>query len=45
MTIVAAVITIIALTYFMLLEGPAWLNRFYSLFAPTTEPRLRGIFE
>ena len=43
-TIVAAVITIIALTYFMLLEGPMWLNRFYSLFSPATERRLRGIF-
>ncbi len=43
-TIVAAVITIIALTYFMLLEGPTWLNRFYSLFSPATERRLRGIF-
>jgi predicted PurR-regulated permease PerM len=44
LTMVAAVITIIALTYFMLLEGPTWLNRFYSLFSPKTEKRLRGIF-
>jgi predicted PurR-regulated permease PerM len=44
LTMVAAVITIIALTYFMLLEGPTWLNRFYSLFSPPTERRLRGIF-
>ena len=44
LTMVAAVITIIALTYFMLLEGPTWLKRFYSLFAPKTEQRLRGIF-
>jgi predicted PurR-regulated permease PerM len=44
LTLVAAVITIIALTYFMLLEGPTWLNRFYSLFAPKTDQRLRGIF-
>jgi predicted PurR-regulated permease PerM len=44
LTLVAAVITIIALTYFMLLEGPTWLNRFYSLWAPKTEQRLRGIF-
>ncbi len=44
LTMVAAVITIIALTYFMLLEGPTWLNRFYSLLAPKTEQRLRGIF-
>ncbi len=44
LTMVAAVITIIALTYFMLLEGPTWLNRFYSLWAPNTESRLRRIF-
>jgi predicted PurR-regulated permease PerM len=44
LTMVAAVITIIALTYFMLLEGPTWLNRFYSLFSPPTEKRLRSIF-
>jgi predicted PurR-regulated permease PerM len=44
LTMVAAVITIIALTYFMLLEGPTWLNRMYSLFAPNTEQRLRRIF-
>jgi predicted PurR-regulated permease PerM len=43
LTMVAAVITIIALTYFMLLEGPMWLNRFYALFSPSTEKRLRGI--
>jgi predicted PurR-regulated permease PerM len=44
LTMVAATITIIALTYFMLLEGPTWLNRLYSLFSPATERRLRGIF-
>jgi predicted PurR-regulated permease PerM len=44
LTMVAAVITIIALTYFMLLEGPMWLERFYSLFSPEKQPRLRGIF-
>jgi len=44
LTMVAAVITIIALTYFMLLEGPTWLNRFYSLFSASTEKRLRSIF-
>jgi predicted PurR-regulated permease PerM len=44
LTMVAATITIIGLTYFMLLEGPTWLNRFYSLFSPPTEQRLRSIF-
>jgi predicted PurR-regulated permease PerM len=44
LTMVAAVITIIALTYFMLLEGPMWLERFYALFSKKTEVRLRAIF-
>ncbi len=43
LTMVAATITIIALTYFMLLEGPMWMERFYSLFSPPTQVRLRGI--
>jgi predicted PurR-regulated permease PerM len=42
-TMVAAVITIIAMTYFMLLEGPMWVERFYSLFPPERQERLRGI--
>jgi predicted PurR-regulated permease PerM len=44
LTMVAAIITIVALTYFMLLEGPMWMERFYSLFSPQTQPRLRAIF-
>lgn len=44
LTMVAAAITIIALTYFMLLEGPMWLERFYSLFSGGTQARLRSIF-
>jgi predicted PurR-regulated permease PerM len=44
LTMVAAVITIIALTYFMLLEGPMWLERLYSLFSGNTEKRVRSIF-
>jgi predicted PurR-regulated permease PerM len=43
LTIVAAVVTIVAMTYFMLLEGPMWMERFYSLFSPQTQPRLRRI--
>lgn len=43
LTMVAAIITIVALTYFMLLEGPMWMERFYSLFSPQTQPRLRAI--
>jgi predicted PurR-regulated permease PerM len=44
LTMVAAVVTIIALTYFMLLEGPMWMERFYSLFRAERQPRLRKIF-
>jgi len=44
LTMVAAVITIIALTYFMLLEGQMWLERFYSLFSAERQSRLRKIF-
>ena len=44
LTMVAAVITIIALTYFMLLEGPMWTERFYSLFSAEKQLRLRRIF-
>jgi predicted PurR-regulated permease PerM len=43
LTMVAAIITIVALTYFMLLEGPMWMERFYSLFSPQTESRVRTI--
>jgi predicted PurR-regulated permease PerM len=43
LTMVAAVITIVALTYFMLLEGPVWMERFYGLFSPSSQTRLRRI--
>jgi predicted PurR-regulated permease PerM len=40
-TIVVATITITVMTIFMLLEGPAWLDRFYSLLPPESEARWR----
>jgi predicted PurR-regulated permease PerM len=43
LTMVAAIVTIVAMTYFMLLEGPMWMERFYALFSPQTQPRLRRI--
>jgi predicted PurR-regulated permease PerM len=43
LTMIAAIITIVALTYFMLLEGPMWMERVYSLFSTPTQKRLRGI--
>jgi predicted PurR-regulated permease PerM len=42
-TIVVASITIAVMTIFMLLEGPAWLDRFYSLLPPASEARWRVI--
>ncbi len=35
--------TIAFLTFFMLLEGPAWVERFYSLLPPESQPRWRAI--
>lgn len=42
-TAVVAVITITVLTFFMLLEGPAWLDRFFSLLPPDSQERWRSI--
>jgi predicted PurR-regulated permease PerM len=42
-TILAAIVTIAALTFFMLLEGPAWMSRIYSLFPPESQPRWQGV--
>jgi predicted PurR-regulated permease PerM len=43
LTFVAAVVTIVFLTLFMLLEGPAWMERFYGLLPPGTQPRWRAV--
>ena len=42
-TIVIATITIAVLTFFMLLEGPAWLDRFWSLLPEESRPRWRNV--
>ena len=42
-TVIAATITIIVLTFFMLLEGPRWVERFYGLLPATSQPRWRRI--
>jgi predicted PurR-regulated permease PerM len=42
-TIVAATVTIVFLTFFMLLEGGAWMERFYSLFPEESRPRWRRV--
>jgi predicted PurR-regulated permease PerM len=42
-TIVAATITIAFLTFFMLLEGPTWMERIYSLLPAGSQPRWRSV--
>ena len=43
LTAVVAVVTIAFLTLFMLLEGPAWVERFYSLLPAKSQPRWRSV--
>ncbi len=38
-TAVLATLTIVFMTFFMLLEGPNWMNRFYSLLRPASRTR------
>ncbi|HEY2325951.1 MAG TPA: AI-2E family transporter [Gaiellaceae bacterium] len=42
-SIVAATVTIVFLTFFMLLEGRAWVERFYSLLPASSQPRWRQV--
>ena len=42
-TAIVAVVTIAFLTLFMLLEGPAWMERLYSLLPPESQPRWRAV--
>ena len=42
-TIVVATITISFMTFFMLLEGPTWVDRFYSLLPERSQPRWRKV--
>jgi len=41
--IVVGTITIVFLTFFMLLEGPQWIDRLYGLLSPESQPRWRGV--
>jgi predicted PurR-regulated permease PerM len=43
LTAVVAVVTIAFLTLFMLLEGPAWMERFYGLLPDHSQPRWRAV--
>jgi len=42
-SLVIAVVTIMFLTFFMLLEGPAWMDRFYRLLPEGKRPRAQKI--
>jgi predicted PurR-regulated permease PerM len=42
-TIIAATVTIVFLTFFMLLEGRAWVERVYSLFPERSQARWRKV--
>jgi predicted PurR-regulated permease PerM len=42
-TVIAATVTIIFLTFFMLLEGKAWTERFYGLLPEHSRPRWRRV--
>ena len=42
-TIIAATVTIVFLTFFMLLEGRSWIDRVYSLFPQESQPRWRRV--
>ena len=43
LTIIAATVTIVFLTFFMLLEGQAWVDRAYSLLPERAQPRWRRV--
>ena len=42
-TIIVATVTITFMTFFMLLEGPVWVERFFSLLPPGSQPRWRSV--
>jgi predicted PurR-regulated permease PerM len=42
-TAIVATITIIVMTFFMLLEGPKWIDRFFEELPEHSRPRLRAI--
>jgi predicted PurR-regulated permease PerM len=43
LTIIAATVTIVFLTFFMLLEGRGWVERFYGLLPERSQPRWRRV--
>lgn len=43
LTAITALVTIIFMTFFMILEGPAWMERLYSLVPDREQPRWREV--
>jgi predicted PurR-regulated permease PerM len=43
LTVIAATVTIVFLTFFMLLEGGSWVERCYTLFPEQSQPRWRRV--
>jgi predicted PurR-regulated permease PerM len=43
LTAVVGFVTIAFITFFMIHDGPTWLDRFYSLLPPDSEPRWRNV--
>ena len=43
LNLIVAIVTILFLTFFMLLEGPAWIERFYGLLPEAAQPRWRKV--
>jgi predicted PurR-regulated permease PerM len=43
LTFVVALVTIAFMTFFMVLEGPAWVDRLYALVPPENQPRWRRV--
>src|SRR5215470_7482183 len=43
LSFIVGAVTVAFLTFFMLIEGPAWMERFYGLLPPESQPRWRGV--
>ena len=43
LSFIVGAVTVAFLTFFMLLEGPTWMERFYGLLPEESQPRWRGV--
>lgn len=43
LSFIVGALTVAFLTFFMLIEGPAWMERFYGLLPPESQPRWRAV--